>query len=412
MQKTLKTAMAGAAAAASMTSVHAIEASDILMYQKGPLVLKPQFALTETFNDNITYRHTHQLADLLTVISPELDLQVGRKDFNFFTASYAYDRILYADNDQFDANQHHITARLHFQKRRLTLDGNDSIDFLSSPLGGGFSSGETANSTEGVAAVGGSKISRANFFDLYRLTWEMSDRTALYAQFLHSFNDYEDDIPLYDSRTITGTLGFEYHPFQKAYFFGETYYGETETLRNLPVLAPYPTADFLGFFVGARGNFTEHLKGMLKAGYEHRFYSDRGASFDAPVVEMSVDYQLSDHTLFSAGYSRRQYESVQFVRSPYVTDSLFFTWVQQIGADGRLKSILRANYLDSSFDQSGQVVQNREDQIINASLTISYDIKLWMRAFGSYNFEHLNSNDPGIVNYNVNRITAGLQIGY
>ena len=59
-----------------------------------------------------------------------LAMQLGRRDFNHFDLSYLYDRIIYADNTQFDANQHHINARLHFEKRRLTLDGSDNLDFL------------------------------------------------------------------------------------------------------------------------------------------------------------------------------------------------------------------------------------------------------------------------------------------
>lgn len=409
LNKLQKSALLASAAASSLHTL-ALEPSDLLLFQKGPAVLKPQFNVTETFNDNITYRKDNQKADLITTFSPGLDLQVGRKDFNFLDLSYFYDRLIYADNTAFDANQHHVTSHLKLQKRRLTLEGNDTIDFLSSPLGGGYSA-TVIDRGEGIS-LGGARVDRLDFLDNYRLTWDATERTDLYLQVLHSYVDYQGNLPLYDYRTLIGTLGFEYHPFTKLYFFGETYYGQTENDGNQAGMFPYPGADFVGFFVGARGEFTEHIRGTAKAGFEHRYYSNDSGSLDAPVVEISIEDQLTDKTLISAGYTRRQFESVQFVRSPYTTDSISANWVQQIGADGRLRGIARAGYIVSNFDSTGQVIKDRSDELITGSLTISYDIKLWVRAFGSYSFEHLSSNEPSIVNYNVNRVTLGLQIGY
>jgi hypothetical protein len=401
-----------AAVAAEGMSLSAVQPSDLLMYQKGPVVLKPQFEVTETLNDNISYRHEQKEADLITTLTPGLALQLGRRDFNYFDLIYRYDRVIYADHTEFSADQHHIAARLRFRHNRLTIDGSDTIDFLSSPVGGGYSATVNTQSGEAISGVSGRKIDRGNFYDQYRLSWDASERTDLYVQAVHSFVDYQDNLPLYDSRTLSGTLGFEYHPFVKAYFFGEVYYGKTENEGNVPSLFPYPIASFIGLFLGARGQITENLRGTAKAGYEHRYYSGRSETLNAPVVEISLDQQLTDRSLITAGYSRRQNESVQLVRSPYTTDSLYASWLQQIGADGRLRSVVRASYLLSTFDETSQQTSERTDQILSASLTISYDIKLWMRAFGSYSFEHLDSNERSIVDYNVNRLTLGLQIGY
>jgi hypothetical protein len=405
MQKKLPSGVGLLAAVASFSTVEAVDPSTFLLYQKGPVALKPQLTVSETFNDNVSYRRDNKESDFITVLSPGLVLQVGRKDFNFLEFSYTYDRYIYADLNEFDANQHHIASRLKFQKNRLTLDGRDTIDFLSSPLGGGYSSGSTSG-TEGVI-VGGRKVDRTAFADSYRLTWDASERSDLYLGLGHSFWDYEEDLALYDSRTLIGTLGFEYHPFTKAFFFGETYFGETQNDRNVEALSEYPTANFVGMFVGTRGNFTEKLRGMAKAGFEHRYYSDGGDPLTTPVVEMSLAATLTENTELNAGYSRHQYESIQFVRSSYTTDSLSFSWLQKIGADGRLRSLLSAGYQLSQFENNG-----RTDNIFNAGLTISYDIKLWMHAFGSYTFEHLDSNELLVEDYNVNRIMVGLHIGY
>jgi hypothetical protein len=337
-----------------------------------------------------------------------LGLQVGRKDFNYLEFSYFYERLIYADNSEFDANQHHIASHLRLQKSRLTLDGRDLIDFFSGPIGG---TGTSQGGAEGVTFIGERSVDRWIFSDVYRLTWDTTEKTDLYVQARHYFLDYEKDLLLYDSRYLIGTLGFEYHPFTKAYFFGETYFGQTDNDANSPALAEYPRANYIGMYLGTRGQFTERLSGTVKAGFEHRYYSNGGDPQDAPVVEMSLDAQLSEKTRLLAGYSRYQYESIQRVASSYTSDYVFFNWLQQIGADGSLKSNFRVAYQLSDFEE-GETTGKRNDRLLQTSLTISYDIKLWMRAFGSYSFEHFVSNGFGVEDYDVNRVTLGVQIGY
>ena len=122
-------------------SAFAIEPSQLLLIQKGPTVLKPQFQFTEIFNDNVTYDDTGKKADLITVVSPGAVFQLGSKDFNHLSLSYFFDRLQYINNSDLSANQHHLATTVHFTHSRLTLDGGDKIEFLSSPLGGGISVG-------------------------------------------------------------------------------------------------------------------------------------------------------------------------------------------------------------------------------------------------------------------------------
>ncbi|MGZ8898528.1 MAG: outer membrane beta-barrel protein [Limisphaerales bacterium] len=369
----------------------------MLLIQKGPMALKPQLELSQTFNDNITYREEDTESDLITTISPGVSLQLGSRTFNYIDFTYFFDRVQYWENDSFSANQHRADLALRFEKSRFLLEGLDEFKNLSSPLGGGIS-------------VSGIEVERFQFLDLYKLTYDLSQKTALYFEAFHARTDYDTDLALYDSFTLTGTLGFEYKAFSRTSFFGEVYYGMTENDKNVATMSDYPTARFVGAFIGARGAFTEKLFGSVKAGYEYRTYSGDGGSSGAPVVAVSLTERFSEHSILTLTYARSQQESAQFVGSGYVNDSVVLDYLQHISAEGRLRGNLVLGYTSSDYErtQGG----SRQDHLLTAGLTITYDIKLWLRAFGSYNFEFLKSDGLGIQDYAVNRVTLGMQLGY
>jgi hypothetical protein len=402
--RTRHSALAGLALAG--VSTMGIEPKDFLLFSKGSLALKPQLSVSEAFNDNIFYRNEDKVSDFITTLSPGLNLQYGSHDYNFIDLSYTYDRLIYVTENSQDANQHHLGFDTHFEHSRLTLTGHDQFEKLSNPLGGGIS-------------FSGEKVDRTVFFNNYRLEYELSEKTTPYIDILHSAVDYQEGLALYDNTTVTGTVGFDYKAFSRTSFFGEAYYGETWNDPNTSILADYPTAKFIGGFVGARGNFTEKLTGSLKAGYEVRSYSpsDLG-SRGLPVVQMDLTEQFSENTILTLGYSHRQLESVQFTRAAYTSDAVTLGLLQQIGNEGRFRARLNASYGHADFDPSVDFDPNhktpvdRTDNLISAGVTLTYDFKLWFRGFLGYNFEHLNSSTPVVLSYDVNRVTIGVTLGY
>jgi hypothetical protein len=379
-------------------STMAIDPIDVLLYNKGPFLLKPQLSVSEVYNDNIFFRNEDKVSDLISILSPGLDLQVGDKDYNYIDLSYTYDRLLYADNSSQDANQHRIGIANYFQHSRLTLSGHDSIDMLSSPIGGGIS-------------FRGGKVARVMYFDEYRLAYDLSEKTSPYIDFLNTDSDFEEGLPLYDSRTLRGTAGFEYKAFSKTSFFGEFYVGNTSNHENAP-LPFYPSVMMYGAFLGVRGSFTEKLTGSAKAGYEIRTYEDDSPSSGLPVVELDLSEQFSENTTVGLTYTHRQYESVQFTRSAYTGDSITAAVLQQIGNEDRFRANLRATYSSSAYDSNPVYNGERQDNLILAQLTVSYDFKLWLHGFIGYDFEHLDSTTPVVLDYDDNRITVGVTLGY
>ena len=90
------------AAAASSSQILALEASDVLVFSKGPLSLRPQFGLTEQFDDNIFYEDTDLESQLseravgrLVVTGAQTDACIRSTLHGAFTRGY--DTVLVGD---------------------------------------------------------------------------------------------------------------------------------------------------------------------------------------------------------------------------------------------------------------------------------------------------------------------------
>ena len=213
------TVLSGCALLALGSRAHALEPEDVLYFHYGPLTLRPQFATSEVYDDNLFYTHTNTVADFTTVLSPGIKVQLGRPEENYVGISYSMDQLFYADRTDLNTQQHTIDIQDQFKGAHLSLNGVDRIQLLSSPLGGVVE----RVGPGGLATVTGQNIDRLGFDDAYTLTYNVSEKAAIYARATHYSIDYLDNIALYDLQTLTGTGGFAYRALPKTYFFGEMY---------------------------------------------------------------------------------------------------------------------------------------------------------------------------------------------
>ena len=262
----------------------------------------------------------------------------------------------------------------------------------------------------GGISLTGVQVDRTTYLDQYRLSYDFSERTSAYLEGTHITSDFDDDLPLFDSNTLMATLGFEYLAFSRTHLFGEIYYGQTASDPNAGQLKP-PHAEFIGGFLGARGNFTEKLTGTVKVGYESREFSDGTPGGDVPVVRVELVERFTEKTVATLAYSRSQQVSVQYARAAYTTDLISFLLRQEIGNDARFYALARASYMLSDYEPN-QAFQERNDKLFAAGIDLNYDFKLWLKGRLGYDYERLDSNLPAILDYDVNRVTLGLSIGY
>lgn len=376
----------------------AIEAEDVLFFQKGPFSAKPQLGISEVYNSNIFYVSDDEVDDLISIISPGIKLQLGRVEHNYLSLDYTFDHLFYFDNPDLDASQHSIVLRDRFEWKKLSITGSDRIQFLSSPLGG----------VERI--ITSRNIERANFDDTYTLNYNFSEKTLAYLRGSFQRLDYQDEIPLYDVDTLTGTAGFGYRAFPKSVIFGELYYGQTTTHPNSTALRENPDVSFIGGYVGVRGSFTEKLSGSLKVGYEAREFSDNANAPSEPVVDISLVQKFSERTTLQLLYTRLNGVSSQYTRESYVADIVGLQLNQAFGSTGKWIAGAGANYYRYGYVLDGRSVGDYD--YIRGTLSLGYRIQRWLSANLGYDFERLTGNQEGAVDYTVNRVTLRLAIGY
>ncbi|MEW6156845.1 MAG: outer membrane beta-barrel protein [Verrucomicrobiota bacterium] len=381
-------------------STNALDASDVLLFSTGPLTVRPQVAVIERADDNIFFRDKEKDGDLITVVSPGVDLQLGRQESDYLLFQYRFDQVFFGDHDELNSSQHHFVDQSRIKWARVSLQGVDRIDFLSSVLGGSDRTFRENN------------VDRTTYYNNYIITYEISPKTQVYGEGHFDAVDYDEGITLFDQNNLMGTLGFGYQLFPKVATFGEGYYGQTANDPNLPREKP-PHSQFYGGFIGARGAFTPRLSGTIKVGYEVREFSDNSPAPSAPAFDTTLTYAYSDKTSFALTYSRRTGVSTQFGREASIRDLLSLQVSQQIGVTGKFVGTAGVSYQLTDYERVGATI-NRNDKWFKGFASFNYRVYLWMTASLGYEYERFDTSlqSQGIIDYDVNRVTLRLAVGY
>jgi len=314
---------------------------------------------------------------------------------------------LYARNNAQDHRDHLLSLNTRLQGNRLSLDGNDSVQFLAGILGGSLVQINTQNA----------RVDRTVFLDQYRLEYAFSQKISTYVEGLYDATDYETGTTLYDENTLRGTAGFAFKITPKIRLFGEGYYGQSAVDPNRPFNPGDPSSikgphlDVLGGFIGASGDFHPKLTGSVKVGYETRSFSNSSADEASPVVDASLTGKINDKTTAVLSYSRRSSVSVQAASQSYASDVVAASLDRMLTSDGKLVARLGGTFQNDEYENVG-TYRGRNDKHYRADFALIYNIQLWLSTSISYEFEKYVSNDLSIIDYDVNRVTLRVSVGY
>jgi hypothetical protein len=393
-----------AAFASVIPFAHAFEASDVLVFSKGPVSLRPQFTVYSEYNSNILFREKDVEGDFLHVASPGLKILAGDDlpGANHIALQYRLDKIWYMDRSDLDATQHRIGLGSRYGTGRTEISGEDKIEFLSGTIGAGLT-------------LGGRKVDRMVVSDIYRLDYRISERTGVYGSVLHDLTDFEGDVFLFDSQTLEGTLGFKWIYTPDTFFFGEMHYADTELSPNADPVDP-PDNTRVGGFVGTRGKFTEKFGGLAKVGLESNETekSISGAfenSHVAPIVEADLFYNFTDRTAASFVYVRQQRVSVQYTRATYVIDQISLGLTSTLGSVGRLRVSATGRLAFIDYEPS-PAFASRNDYLWGFNVGVNWNFQTWLWTFADFDTSQFRTDLPGAFDYDQHRVRIGVEVGY
>lgn len=377
----------------------ALDPEDVLTYSTGPLLLLPRVTVSETFSDNVFYDSDNLRSDLISTVSPGITLKLGRSDLRQITLSYDFDQLFYLENSDQNAGNHGILLETHWEAARIQYDGRNDFRLLSTILEGSLLTGQN------------SKVDRALFNLHHRVGYDLGDKAEIYGEGEYREADYSNGTPLFDRNTLQGTLGLGYQFSPKTSFFGEGFYGQGATDPNTPTQSKGPHSEFVGGFIGARGDFTARLTGEIKAGYESRTYSDGGKAPSEPIVETELTYLFSAKTRIALEYTRRSEPSVLSARQSYVADRVRVSYNQMIGSSGKLFAVSRVSFQNNDYEQVGAGVARNDQQFV-ADVALVYQMRLWLSGSLGYRFEKVDTNLQTAIDYQVNQVNLSLTLGY
>ena len=405
----------------------AADATPYLVFAAGPVSIRPQFSVNQGFNDNL-FGSVNRIEDAVTVLGAGINLQVGKPSANSIGLGYSYSQRWYAENHDLNSGDHSIQVGVNYRRQKLSLSGNDSLQFLTQPIGsvseaipnppapGGESNepGEptTPNSPptnpEAFVQVPAAVINRTSRSGGYTLTYALSDKTRLYLQASLSSIDYHARISLLDQHTTRGVIGYSYRAFPKTSLFGEASFARTTSTPNVGN-DEQPSSSSYGGSLGIRGRFTAKTSGEVRVGYEAREFGNLPGPPTAPVFNASMFYQVSPKRSLALSLGRQKEISSQYSRSSYTLHTVGWRLDQALGSARKWSASAAGGF--SSYDYAGAAGTGNNYDRYSAELTVRYQIQLWLAASLGYTFSAIrrsSSNDD----YSANQVTVSLTLGY
>lgn len=413
-QRGLRVAQVACALTAGSVMAVAQNPGEYLSYSWKGVALQPQFDSSAMFTDNLfSSAGVNRVSDFMMTFSPGLRLQWGRDGMNQISLEYHHDESLLIDNSDFNSSQNRLALSVRYATGRIRIDGRDSVQFLSSLLGG---------------SVGQLRIlaDRLTISDQYSVTYDWTEKTDFYVRANHNTTDYDKKLALLDQTTLEGTLGTSYQWSVKTRVTVDGFYGRTMIDANAaPTIAS--DSSFYGGFVGLRGNFTSKLTGSARIGYERRdFVSGDSRGSSTPALAFDLTYQFSPMTTASLRYDRRTAPSPQFGGQISVSDAVTFQVNQLVGTSGKwlvrgTTTFSHNDLTQANITSGGQTINvERTDTIFTAGVALVYQPQPWLSCIAAYDFENFdisfaNQTAGGllqVVPYHANRLSLSVAVGF
>jgi len=391
---------------ASLAAHAEFDSEKYLVYSIGAVTLRPQLEVAETYDSNLFYAEADEVADFFTSVRPGLTALYGERSANFFSLRYTMDGSFYWDRDDLNNIGHLFSHQSKFQFGRLQVTAYDWFSMTSALLGGTFSYIQK-------------RVGTVSLNDNWRVDYELSPKTLVGIKAISDYVDYDaQDLGtygLYDYLLYGGGARFGYLPSEKIVLFPEVTATQTLLSPNLPNSPSAPDLTSIGISLGAEGDFTPKLTGVVSAGYEFRQYADGSEIPDGWITETQLRWQARPKTTFNLGYRHWIQASREAVAYAYSADRVTAGATQELGTQGRWSLNLSGYYQFDSYDRPvivGGKPVDRGDDLAGLNFRASFRWQPWITFSGGYDFYTYGDNIPSVPDYDVHRVSIRMVAGY
>ena len=355
----------------------------------GPLKIKPSVEL-KAGSDNNVYLATEDFAEDDTFFSlfPRVIIDLPYKG-HLFSLDYGVEMRRYSEFDSEDVELQNFafegllnvtsqfTVRLLERYKELAGDADEMLGRV-----------EYSRNT---AAISGA--------------YEINSKLSVEGEYGQTKYDYEDDILIGrtdDQINVTAI----YNLYEKWGILGEVAHGEVdiEDTEN--------DASYNRILIGARGNFTPKLSGLVKLGQEMRSYEGDREDSDSPYLAGEVTHQVADDMSFTLGANQQIVESIVYADNSY-TETQWRARLSKTFID-KVNVILSGYFQSNEYENDiliGDISEKREDDIWQAEIGVEYKLNKYTHLLAGYEHKVLDSNFNEN-DFEVDRFSIGARLEY
>lgn len=377
-----------------------------LLFHVGGVSLRPQLEVAGAYDSNLFYQEEDEEGDFITSVRPGLRIQYGTQDANYLSLRYTADASFYAERSDLDNLGHVMVHQSRFDWDRLRWTASDRFVVTRSLLGGTFSYIEKRVGLKSLDANWG-------------VDYAMSPKMLAGVKLGMDWADYDaaDLAPqhLYDYLMLSTGVRVGYQPSDRITVFPEFTFSRTDLGRNSSTVAEAPSMSGFAMALGAEGEFTPKLTGVVTGGYEIREYDDDSEIPDGWVSSFQVRWDARAKTAVTVGYRHMLRVSRELTGYSYTVYRPEVAVVQQLGTQGRWTASLDGYYEFNDYDRDIQVGGewiSRSDRMWGTAVRATYRWQPWLTTSASYEFRTYDGNVPGIQDYEVHRFSLRLAAGY
>jgi hypothetical protein len=375
---------------AAYTSAYAVTNIHI-----GTLEINPFAAVEQKYDDNIFLEADNQEDDdWITTAAAGLDLKMpiipGREEDFIFETRYYANFIEFLDNTNQNRVDHNIVSKADFKfASGVTLKIEDNFQKTADPPNSELTDLDKRFRNNINSVVGYMKEKLGIDFGYNNIRDEYNS--------LNDLDKYEH---------IFTTTGY-YQIFSKASVFGEYNFGEIIYDNS----STNSDSEYNQFRLGIKGEIAPKLTGLVKAGYKETNYKTSGKNdFAGLTTFANVNCAFSERTKLNIFAERSSEEST------YSSNSYFE--YNQIGLKidhGLLEKLFLVSsgyyqfnkYPDETTESSATAKRN--DQILDGSIGLRYEIKEWVSLGTNYEYKQRESKFDSF-DYKDNKITVKVNL--